>query len=110
VGDWLTIPADNSIFAPKLSDTERALVLYSLNELGGAFTINKLYEAHSERISKYAMTELARRWEHRGWLDTNGGGYNAPRMVTPELASLAQGTKNRDSVTVVTERDRAQKS
>ena len=79
---------------------------YALEELGGAFTINKLYEAHSERISKYAMTELARRWEHRGWLDTNGGGYNAPRMVTSELATLALDTKKRDSVTAVTDRDR----
>lgn len=109
VGDWRPAAPVRSP-AITLSDTERALVLYALDELGGAFTINKLYEAHRGRMSKYAMTELARRWEHRGWLDTNGGGYNAPRMVTPELAALAQGAQNRDSVTVVTGRDGPQKA
>ncbi|MCP4541472.1 MAG: hypothetical protein GY832_30445, partial [Chloroflexi bacterium] len=108
VGDWVpVIPATNSIFAPKLSDTERALVLYALDKLGGAFTINKLYEAHNDRMSKHAMTKLAQAWEHRGWLNTSGEGYNAPRMVTPDLAALALGTKKRDSVTDVTDRDRA---
>ncbi len=109
VGDWLTIPADNSIFAPKLSDTERALVLYALNELGGAFTINKLYDAQErgelgdcERMSKYAMNnKLTPRWSHCGWLDAD---KNGAWMVTPKLAALALDTKNRASVSDVSER------
>ncbi|MCP4543452.1 MAG: hypothetical protein GY832_40590, partial [Chloroflexi bacterium] len=114
VGDWVpAIPATDSIFAPKLSDTERALVLYALDKLGGAFTVCKLYDAQENkeikagRMSKHAMTKLAQAWAHRGWLDTSGEGYNAPRMVTPGLAALALGTKNRDSVIDVIERDRA---
>ncbi|MDY7077327.1 MAG: FtsK/SpoIIIE domain-containing protein, partial [Chloroflexota bacterium] len=45
VGDWLP-PTPVNVPAPRLSDTERALVCYALDELGGAFTINRLYEAH----------------------------------------------------------------
>jgi hypothetical protein len=74
-------------------------VRYALNELGGAFTIDALYDAQergeldaTERISKYALVNLAKSWELRGWLTEPGhddNGYKVGRCVTSELAALA---------------------
>jgi hypothetical protein len=62
--------------------------------LSGAFIINALYEAFKGRISKYALTRLARQWEAMGWLteeQRNEHGHTQGRMVTDELARLAMG-------------------
>ena len=48
--------------------------------------------------------KLTPRWSHCGWLDTD---KNGAWMVTPKLAALALGTKNRASVSDVSERVRA---
>jgi hypothetical protein len=73
---------------PVLSEVEAALVQYAVKELEGAFTINRLYEAHKGQISKRALTVLARQWEARGWLTTPTS-RSDPRRLTPELLALA---------------------
>ncbi|RLC72823.1 MAG: hypothetical protein DRI81_15845, partial [Chloroflexi bacterium] len=79
---------------------ERALVHYAVKELGGAFTVGKLYEAHAADISKYALTNLARAWEQRAWL-AEPASVTDPRRVTSELAELvgcAPGAQNGTTV------------
>jgi len=91
---------------PALSEDEAALVAYAVQELNGEFIINKLYEAGVSSMSKRALTDLAQRWELRGWL--TGPEHRAdPRRVTDELLSLcpALGAKNGDTVTRVTRGD-----
>ena len=97
--------------AEVLSPVERDLVRYAVEHLDGAFTVGKLYQA-VDGISKYALTRLARAWEHRGWLTEparTSEGHKVGRTVTPELASLALDTGDRDIVTSVTRRDMAPK-
>lgn len=90
---------------PALSVIEAALVHYALDQLDGAFTINALYDAFKGDISKRALTALAQRWEHRGWL-TEPAHAADPRRVTPDLLALAGvgpalDTKSGDTVTRV---------
>jgi len=87
-----------------LSEVERALVAYALEELDGAFVVNRLYDAHKNSVSKYKLTRLAQRWEARGWLTTPAS-RSEPRRVTPELVSLALGAESGDTVTRVTRGD-----
>lgn len=83
IGEWIDVaPA-----GPVLSEVERALVAYAVRELGGAFTIGKLYEAHKGRISQRRLTALAQKWEARNWLTTPRHATDA-RKVTPELLAL----------------------
>jgi len=100
LGEWCAAPASG----PALSEVERALVAYALQELDGAFIINRLYETHKGRISKRQLTGLAQRWELRGWL-TAPASRSEPRKVTDELAGLALGAENGDTVTRVTRGD-----
>jgi energy-coupling factor transporter ATP-binding protein EcfA2 len=102
LGDWLPFVQPASI----LSEQERALVRYALEELDGAFIINRLYEAGVSGVSKRALTELAQQWEMRGWL-TEPEHRAAPRRVTDELAALCPplGPKSGDTVTRVTRDD-----
>jgi hypothetical protein len=88
-------PADDSAV---LSEIEQALVRYAVEELDGAFTINRLYERYQGDISKRQLSKLARRWEHRGWL-TEPEHAAAPRCVTDELVSLAVDVKSGDTLT-----------
>jgi DNA segregation ATPase FtsK/SpoIIIE-like protein len=77
-----------------LSEIEAEMVMYAVEELSGAFIINALYEAFKGRVSKYALTRLARQWEAMGWLteeQRNEQGHTQGRMVTDELARLAMG-------------------
>jgi hypothetical protein len=88
LGEWV----DRAPAGPVLGETEQALVAYALDELGGSFTINALYDAFKGEVSKYALEQLARRWETRGWLTEPGhddNGYKLGRLVTDELAKLA---------------------
>jgi hypothetical protein len=71
-----------------LDAIEAELVSYALEELGGAFTIGKLYDAHAHAISKHALTKLGQSWQRRGWL-TEPEHATAPRFVTEELKQLA---------------------
>ena len=82
-------PAEDSAV---LSEVERALVKYAIAELDRAFVISRLYDAHKGKISKYALTELAKRWEMRGWLTAprrTSEGHKVGRTVTAELIELA---------------------
>jgi hypothetical protein len=67
-----------------LSDLERALVLYAVEHLDGAFKINALYSSFKGRISKRRLTALGKRWQTRGWL-TEPAHATDPRRVTDEL-------------------------
>ncbi|MBN1815434.1 MAG: DNA translocase FtsK [Anaerolineae bacterium] len=94
LGGWLDIaPA-----GPVLDDVERALVAYARDELSGAFTVGKLYDAlrdgqlepHGAKagdISKDGIAELAQRWERRGWL-TEPAHATDSRRVTDDLLDL----------------------
>lgn len=76
--------------AVRLTDLERALVLYAVGELGGAFAIGKLAEAFESQATHHEVRTLAERWERKGLLTKPEGG-NVGRMVTPELAEAARG-------------------
>jgi hypothetical protein len=94
MGEWVVV---NPTPRPALSEVERALVRYALQELDGAFTIGPLYDVHRGDISKYALTNLAQDWERRGWLTEPGrteDGHKIGRQVTSELASLALDGEN----------------
>ncbi len=92
---------------PALSEIETALVRYAMEELGGAFIVNKLYEAHRGTISKRALETLAQRWEAQSWLTTPAS-RSAPRRVTDDLLTLlspATAIRSDDTVTRVTRDD-----
>jgi len=76
--------------ALRLSDLERALVCYALDELGGAFAIGKLADAFTGQATHHEIRTLAERWERRGLLTKPEGG-NVGRVVTAELAEAAKG-------------------
>jgi hypothetical protein len=98
LGDLIDVGQQSS--EPILGETEAALVRYALQELDGAFTIGRLYDAHAGEISKHALTKLGQRWERRGWLTTPEHA-TASRRVTPTLKALvsgdALGTVGRDT-------------
>jgi DNA segregation ATPase FtsK/SpoIIIE-like protein len=80
--------ADQSI----LSDVERALVRYAVEELSGAFKVGRLYEALGEQVSYRQINKRAKTWERRGWLTApqrNERGHPIGRQVTDELRRLA---------------------
>jgi len=109
-GEWV----DAAPVGHVLGEVERDLVKFSLENLDGAFIVGRLYETFKGRISKYALADLARTWERRGWLtepQRTPGGHKVGRTVTPELADLAGCTLDapeRDIVTSVTWRDMGQ--
>jgi len=72
-----------------LGEVETALVGFSVEELGGAFIVGRLYEAFRGEISKRALTRLAQRWEARGWLTVPEHATDA-RRVTEELVAMVQ--------------------
>ncbi len=91
LGEWVGVAPGG----PALDDTERALVRFALDELGGAFTIGALYEAFKGEASQYAIEKLAKSWELRGWLSAStydNEGRKQARQVTPELAALTLDT------------------
>jgi DNA segregation ATPase FtsK/SpoIIIE-like protein len=106
-GEWRTVQTlkvdaetvqaltgDAAVSPSALSEIQAEMVMYAIEELSGAFIINALYEAFKGRISKYALTRLARQWEAMGWLteeQRNEQGHAQGRMVTDALARLAMG-------------------
>jgi len=102
-GDWCEVAPTG----PVLSEVEVSLVRYAVQELDGAFVVNRLYDAHKADISKYKLTNLARTWETRGWLTSEtrtDEGHKVGRLVTPELASLTLDAPERGIVASVTMR------
>jgi len=107
---------DGAAVVAQLDDLEAEMVAYAVQELDGAFTIGKMYEAFRGDISKRRLTDLARVWERRRWL-TPPKDAVTPRRVTPRLLQLAglalsgaEGLapepKNGDTMTGVTGGDR----
>jgi len=79
-----------------LSEIERALVQTAIEDLDGAFTIGRLYEMHKGDISKYALTQLGKSWEKRGWL-TEPRHRSDPRRITEDLRQLADIPRTPDA-------------
>ncbi|MBN1979434.1 MAG: DNA translocase FtsK [Anaerolineae bacterium] len=75
-----------------LGEVETDLVRYAVQNLGGAFVVNQLYEQFAGQISKRRLTTLAQQWESRGWLTAerrDANGHRQGRQVTLELLALA---------------------
>jgi DNA segregation ATPase FtsK/SpoIIIE-like protein len=70
-----------------LSDVERALVRHAVEELDGAFTINRLYEEFKGEISRRQLVKLGKAWERRGWLSEPRHAADS-RRVTDNLLVL----------------------
>jgi hypothetical protein len=69
---------------PALSQLERRMVLYALDDLQGYFTIKDLHEAFGEEISRARISALAKAWEANELLTRK------PRRVTYALRLLAE--------------------
>jgi DNA segregation ATPase FtsK/SpoIIIE-like protein len=106
---------------PVLSEVETALVRYAIEELDGAFTVNRLYDALGDEISRRQINYRAKDWERRGWLtppQRDESGHPIGRQVTPELKNLAgiapahegptEALESGNAVTRVSERNKAQ--
>ena len=68
---------------PALTELERRIVGYAIEELQSRFTLKALHEAFGEAISYAALASLARAWEAAGLLTVH------PRRVTVALRALA---------------------
>jgi len=68
---------------PALSPLERQLVSHAVQELGGFFRLEELYEAFEGELSRRELSRLARSWEQLGLLSER------PRRVTVALRALA---------------------
>lgn len=74
-----------------LTETERAFVLFALDELGGEFKQQVIYQAHKDgprHMSYRQLCKLTQAWQTRGWLTAPADAVSA-RRVTPELMRLA---------------------
>jgi len=92
IGDLVRQWKAGSAVAVQLDDLEAELVEYAVQELDGAFIVNRLYQAFKGDISKRRLEALARTWERRGWLTPerrDERGHSLGRAVTPALAELA---------------------
>jgi hypothetical protein len=69
---------------------EADLVVFARDHLGGAFTLQALYDAFRGRISWRRLAALGRSWEARRWL-TSPADAVSPRLLTAELLHLVEG-------------------
>ena len=90
-GEWVDVER----VAPILSDVERDLVEFALDNLGGAFKIDPLYSQFKGRISRRKLAKLARTWERRGWLTKPAHATDA-RRVTDDLLDVAGLARTRE--------------
>jgi hypothetical protein len=72
---------------PALELLHVELVRHAVEELDGAFIINKLAPVFQGEISRRQLVKLGRAWESRGWL-TKPAHATDSRKVTGELLSL----------------------
>jgi len=72
-----------------LTDIQRAMVIYALEYLDGAFAINKLYARFKGAISKRQIEKFAQELEARGLL-TPPQGATVGRYVTDTLAAMVR--------------------
>jgi S-DNA-T family DNA segregation ATPase FtsK/SpoIIIE len=74
---------------PVLDELQLKLIEYSLEQLGGAFVIDKLARAFMGQVGRDKLLVLAQGWEAKGWLSPcKRGGAARPRQVTPTLLAL----------------------
>ncbi|MBN1139297.1 MAG: DNA translocase FtsK [Anaerolineae bacterium] len=73
---------------PQLTDLQRRLVQYAIEELDGAFSIGRLFKAFRNEISKPDLSALAQTWERHDWLSAPAY-QGAPRLLTPALCELS---------------------
>lgn len=80
------------------ADLKFELTRYALENLGGAFTIGRLFEGLGKRYPKHVINDLARRMERQGLL-TSPKDITSPRRVTGALEEWylrrAQNIQNR---------------
>ena len=62
-------------------------MLHAVDELDGAFNIDRLADRFEGRISRNRLKRLARTWERRGWLTPAQVGVS--RQVTETLRALS---------------------
>ena len=68
---------------PTLTEAEWKALRVAVNELEGAFAINRLYDELGGQLAKNAISELAQRLQDAGWLLAGSG--NRPRTCTDAL-------------------------
>ena len=73
----------------RLTELEREMVQYAVEELGGAFDTNALAVEFKGRMSRPKIQALARLWERRGWLTPAQVGKS--RRMTEMLLNELQG-------------------
>jgi hypothetical protein len=71
-----------------LTDLQRQMVQYAVQELDGAFPVGKLYERFKDQLSHRQVRKLAARWEREALL-LPAASENEPRRVTEELCRMA---------------------
>lgn len=74
---------------PPISDEERALVKVAMEQLGGAFIVNRLASI-ANGWSSHRVKILAQKWERCGWLTKPAHRADA-RHVTEALLELVRG-------------------
>ena len=96
-----------AVNGPLLTDQERVLAQYALDELGGVFNLESLYQwmgpksdpRHHGGISYRRLKRLGQDWELRGWLSSDGDPTTARRITdalrkalgaTPEPLTIAE--------------------
>jgi hypothetical protein len=79
-----------------LTGLEAEMVRYAVEELGGQFTVLKLFEVFKGQISKRKLTTLAQSWERYGWLTEPQHRADARRVteaLAKEVDAAAQAVK-----------------
>jgi hypothetical protein len=74
---------------PLLSELHLKLIAYSLEQLDGAFVIDKLAQAFMGQLARDKLLILAQEWQAKGWLSPYvRGGPTKARQVTTLLLAL----------------------
>jgi len=78
-----------------ISDLEREMALFAVEELAGEFHTDTIWQEFTDRVSRREVQRLARRWEHLGWLTLQRNPAEA-RWVTDKLLDLVTGEEAND--------------
>lgn len=78
-----------------LTDKERWVAKIAVFDLGGAFSIDRIYRITGPKskggVSYDWLKATARKWEERGWLESDISDPTKPRMVTEALKDILLG-------------------
>ncbi len=72
--------------ASALTETERAMVQYARDQLGGAFKLREISEKFG--VTMWKVQNLGKTWEQCGWLTTPASA-STPRYLTEKLTDIA---------------------